>query len=100
MHALRAFRDPASFPVLAEALDDSERDVRYNAVVTQCMAINAPDMVMSVGTVVRRRRAEVHQAGACLVDVATLIFARKHRNEANSAGLRESVRLRRLTRRA
>jgi hypothetical protein len=43
-HALRAFRDPASFPVLAEALDDPDRDVRYNAVVTLCMAINAPNV--------------------------------------------------------
>jgi hypothetical protein len=44
IHALRVFKHPASFPVLAEALDDPDRDVRYDAVVTLCMAMKAPDL--------------------------------------------------------
>ena len=30
IHALRAFRDPASFSVLVDALDDPDRYIRYN----------------------------------------------------------------------
>jgi hypothetical protein len=44
IHALRAFRHPASFPLLVEALDDPDRSIRYNAMITLCMAMNAADV--------------------------------------------------------
>jgi hypothetical protein len=44
IHALRGFKDPVSFSVLFDALDDPNRYIRYNAMVTLCMAMKAPDL--------------------------------------------------------
>jgi len=42
--ALRGFKDRASFPILVEALDDQDQYIRYHAMFTLCMAMNAPDL--------------------------------------------------------
>jgi hypothetical protein len=45
--ALRGFGDPASFPVLVDALDDPNQRIRYTAMVTLCTAMKAPDLPCS-----------------------------------------------------
>jgi hypothetical protein len=44
IQALRQLKEPASFPVLADALDDPDADIRYNAMSTLCTAMQAPDL--------------------------------------------------------
>jgi HEAT repeat protein len=41
--ALRGFKDRSSFPILVEALDDQDQYIRYDAMFTLCLAMNAPD---------------------------------------------------------
>jgi hypothetical protein len=43
IYALRQMNDPAAYPVLLEALDDRDRDVRLNAVYALCQAMDSGD---------------------------------------------------------
>jgi HEAT repeat protein len=42
--ALRGFKSRASFPLLVDALADRDDSIRYGAMFTLCMAMNAPDL--------------------------------------------------------
>lgn len=54
MHALRGLNHRASFPILAAALDDPDTNVRYDAMFTLCMAMNANDLRCPATTLFRQ----------------------------------------------
>lgn len=43
VQALRGFKNPESFPVLVDALDDHDEYIRYDAMFALCIAMNAPE---------------------------------------------------------
>jgi hypothetical protein len=59
IYALRAMNDPAAYPVLLDALDDRDKDVRSQAMYALCEAMNRagqPQLCPSIDVIERNEQ--------------------------------------------